>query len=125
MHKRIFLFFLALGLVACAAQGETNYRRSSAVLTAEEIGEVIALTAYEAVRLTRPQWLRTRSSPTLGNPNPSSPVVYLDGVRVGKIDELERLRADVVEQMEYLSPTDATNRFGTNHEGGVILVTTR
>jgi hypothetical protein len=51
--------------------------------------------------------------------------VYLDGVRVGGLDELRRLRADTVALMEYMSPSDATNRFGTNHDYGAILVTTR
>ena len=83
------------------------------------------ITAWEAVQLGRPQWLRLRAAPTFDSPRPAEPVVYLDGIRVGNLDELRRLRAVVVERMEYLSPSDATNRFGTNHEGGTILVTTR
>jgi len=125
MYKRMYLLPLVLSLMACATTGETGPRRSTSVLTADEIGEVAAFTAYEAVQLTRPQWLRPRSSPTMGNPRPLSPVIYLDGIRVRNIDELRRLRANVVERMEYLSPNDATNRFGTNHGGGAILVTTR
>jgi hypothetical protein len=35
------------------------------------------------------------------------------------------VRAAAVESIRYLSPTDATNRFGTDHMGGAILVTTR
>jgi hypothetical protein len=51
--------------------------------------------------------------------------VYLDGVRVGHVEELRRMRVDVIARMEYMSPSDATNRFGTNHDSGAILVTTR
>jgi hypothetical protein len=61
----------------------------------------------------------------MGGSDRAGPVVYLDGVRVGTLDELRRLRADAVAEMEYLSPSDATNRFGTNHDTGAILVTTR
>jgi hypothetical protein len=87
--------------------------------------EVPVLTAYEAVHRHRPQWLRTRSSPTPTNPNISPAMVYLDGVRLGDVFELRQIGAQVVERMEYLTPSEATNRFGTNHTGGAILVTTR
>lgn len=125
MDKRVLLLPLALTLLGCATTQGTGPRRSARVLTAEEIGEVAANTAYEAVELTRPQWFTRRASPTMGNPQPTPPVVYLDGIRVGDLDELRLIRAVVVERMEYLSPSDATTRFGTNHNGGAILVTTR
>ncbi len=125
MDKRVLLLPLALFLLACGTTQGTGPRRLTGVLTADEIGEAAVNTAYEAVQLTRPRWLTRRSSPTMGNPAPTPPVVYLDGIRIGDISELERLRAEVVERMEYLSPSDATNRFGTNHTGGAILVTTR
>ena len=99
-------------------------------MTADEIAEVSALTAYDVVEYARPQWLRPRSlragtTPTMGGSDQAGPVVYLDGVRVGTVAELRRLRADVIAEMEYMSPSDATNRFGTNHDTGAILVTTR
>jgi hypothetical protein len=125
MDMRVLLLPLALTLLGCAATQGSGPRRSARVLTADEIAEVAVTTAYEAVELTRPQWLTTRSSPTMGNPQPTPPVVYLDGIRVGDLDELRRIRATVVERMEYLSPSDATTRFGTNHNGGAILITTR
>lgn len=126
MKTPTFLLTLALLLLpSCAIKEEAGSRRSTRVLTAEEIAEAPVTTAYEAVSRYRPQWLRTRSSPTPTNPNPSPPVVYLDGVRLGGLSELERISAGVVERMEYLYPNDATNRFGTGHTGGAILVTTR
>lgn len=127
MDKRVLLLPLATILLACAAtQGQgTGPRRSSRVLTADEIAEVVVLTAYDAVQQYRIHWLHSRASPTFLNPDGSPPVLYLDGIRMDDISELGRIRAEVVERMEYLSPTDATNRFGTNHNGGAILVTTR
>ncbi len=126
MDKRVLLLPLATILLACAAtQGTGGPRRSSRVLTADEIAEVAVTTAYEALERYRPQWLRSRASPTFNNPNASPPVLYLDGIRLDDISELGGIRADVVERMEYLSPSDATNRFGTNHNGGAILITTR
>lgn len=123
------LLALALILSSCATAGSSSSRGSSNKLTADEIAEVSALTAYEAVELARRQWLRPRSlragaTSAMGS-DLAGPVVYLDGVRVGTLEELRRLRADAVAEMEYLSPSDATNRFGTNHDSGAILVTTR
>lgn len=124
MHRRMFLLPLALLLVSCATT-QGGSRRSTGALTAEEIGELVVTTAYEAVEQARPQWLRSRSSPSMANPDPMPPVLYVDGLRFSDVDELRRIRADTIERMEFLSPTDATNRFGTNHGGGAILVTTR
>lgn len=130
MDKRLLLLPLTLMVFACSTTGSTGPRRSSNVLLADEIAGVAALTAYEAVQQTRTQWLRMRGlragqTPTMGGANPALPVVYLDGTRIGDVDELRRIRSEVVERMEFLSPSDATNRFGTNHDSGAILVTTR
>jgi len=125
------LVFVALALIlsSCATGGSDSSQGSGNILTADEIAEAHALTAYEAVELTRRRWLTQRTlragaSSAMGAER-TGPVVYLNGVRVGTLDELRRIRADIVQQMEYLSPSDATNRFGTNHDAGAILVTTR
>jgi hypothetical protein len=125
-----FVAFVALTASSCATGGSTGSTRGSANrLTADEIAEVSALTAYEAIELARPRWLvprtlRAGATPSMGSDR-GGPVVYLDGVRVGGLGELRRVRADAVATMEYLSPSDATNRFGTNHDSGAIVVTTR
>ena len=121
----VLAIFLALLATSCAMKQDGGPRRSVRVLTAEEIAELPATTAMEAVRRARPQWLRPRSSPTMENPAPAMPVLYMDGVRMGDLSQMETVRAEEVEQMEYLYPSEATNRFGTGHQGGAILVTTR
>ena len=125
MDRRVLLVPIALFLLACATTQGSGPRRSSRVLTADEIAEGAANTAYEAVQFARPRWLTGRQSPMGGSRNPSQPVVYLDGLLFGDLSELRRIRATEVERMEYLNPSDATIRFGTNHDGGAILVTTR
>jgi hypothetical protein len=129
-HAFLPLFSVALALLlSSCATGGTSSRSSGNTLTAEEIAEVQALTAYEAIQYARPRWLTPRTLRAGGTPSMGSdrggPVVYLDGVRVGTVGELRRVRADRVTLLEYLSPSDATNRFGTNHDSGAILVTTR
>ena len=116
------LLFLLL-LVACVARSRQTGPGSD-VLTAEEIASVPATNIYDVVRRLRPQWLRQRSAPTVRDPQPTRPVVYVDGVPQGSVGVLRDYRRENVIRMEFLGPSDATNRFGTGHSGGVILVTT-
>lgn len=121
----LLLASVVVPLSSCATTGGTGSGGSTRILTAEQIADLPVITAYEAVQRVRPHWIRTRSSPTMANPQPALAVVYVDGVRMGDVGELRRVQANEVEQMEYLSASDATNRFGTGHQGGAILVTTR
>lgn len=125
MDKRFLILPLALSLMACAATQSSGPRRSARILEADEIAEAAVFTAFEAVQRCRPQWLHTRGSPSFNSPDSSPPALYLDGTRLDGFRELERIRSETVERMVYMSPSDATNRFGTNHTGGAILITTR
>ena len=122
MDKRVLLLPLTLFLFACATSQGSGTRRSMSVLTADEIAEAAVLTAAEAIQRCRPQWLQRRGPPTIGS---IPPTLYVDGVRWDDFTELDRIRAEMVERMEFLSSLDATNRFGVNHDAGAILVTTR
>lgn len=118
------LLLLVLGLTACAYKEDTGAARLSDTLTVREIREVPVDNVYDVVRRLRPSWLRVRSAPTPGNPTPERPVVYVDGVQSGSAGVLRNIRRDDVVRLEYLDPNDATNRYGTGHTSGAILVTT-
>ena len=124
MHKRFALLPLILIFSGCAATSGGGSGRSARVLLADEITEAGVITAAGAIEQLRPHWLNTRSSPTGSSPDGDPPRLYLDGIRMDGIRELERIRASRVEEMRFLSPSDATNRYGTGHTGGAILVTT-
>jgi hypothetical protein len=119
------LLLLFVWLTACATTPSSGPRRSANVLTADEIAEAGVLTAAEAIQRLRPQWLQNRSSPTFRSTEGVPPMLYLDGIRMDGLRELERIRATAVAEIRYMNPTDATNRYGTDHVGGAILVTTR
>ncbi len=121
-----FTLGLAAGLAGCASTPDTGAPRPrSDLITAEEIEGTGALTAYEAVERLRRQWLVSRGAHSLEKPEPSLPVVYLGGTRLGELDELRNIRASEVEQLRYLDARAATTRYGSDHDGGVILVTVR
>jgi hypothetical protein len=52
-------------------------------------------------------------------------VVYLDGTRIGGASTLRRIMASDMETAQYLSASEAASRYGLNHSGGAILITTR
>ena len=86
--------------------------------------EVPHNTTFEAVRALRPRWLLPRNMASLRNQQRHTPRVYVDGQFRGEIDELTRLAPHEVEEIRFMSASDATTRFGTNHIAGAIVVTT-
>ncbi len=117
------LLAITLALAACAsgggAGGDTAARRGSSTrIVEDELTNVAQLSAYAAVQRLRPTWLRTRSGGT--------PQVHIDGnPQGGGIEALNNLPAAQVQEMVYMNASDATTRFGTNYNNGVILVSTK
>ncbi|MCY4646919.1 MAG: hypothetical protein OXE73_08600 [Gammaproteobacteria bacterium] len=98
--------------------------RGTGDITREELDQEVYTSAHHAIERLRRSWLRRRGARTPNNPD-NRPSVYVDGVRVGAIEELFGISAEYVERISLLSPTDATTRFGTGHASGAIVITTR
>lgn len=105
-------FLLAGG--ACASAGTAGSeptKASSTRITKAEITATSASSAYDVISQLHPDWLRPpRSSMTgvLGSSQTGSTalrtplvLVYLDGVRLGGIDQLRSLSAASVMSIEY------------------------
>ena len=120
---RLVLPFSIALLSACVTGGAAGTPRTgrSDVISTEEISaSKDVVTAFDIVQRLRPQFLRGRgTSPTGGA---LTPVVYYDAMRLGTVDALRQIRAEQVKEIRFISATDATTRWGTNHESGVILV---
>lgn len=114
---------------SCAAGSGTASPPSSPpstlqrVLRADEIRSAAVGTAYQAVARLRPQWLRPRGVSSVRGSG--QVVAYVDGVRLGGAAALEQIQAGTVVEMEYLSGSEATTRFGAGHGDGAIIVRTR
>jgi hypothetical protein len=52
-------------------------------------------------------------------------VVYLDGNRLGGVDELRGIAANTISSIAYLDAPSATIRYGTGHTQGAIVITTK
>lgn len=98
--------------------------RGTGDITREELDREVYTSAHHAIERLRRSWLRRRGARTPNNPD-NRPLVYVDGVRVGPIEELFAISAEYIARISLLSPTDATTRFGTGHASGAIVISTR
>lgn len=116
---------LAIFAIGCAsASAERGTRAHPNLITAEEIAATNLSTALDVVQSLRPNWLRERGPVSIRYREGSAVTIYVDGTRFGDMDSLKQIRRSSVASMEYLSSSEATFRFGTNHVGGAILVHT-
>ncbi|SRR6266571_1831193 len=90
----------------------------------DELQRTSASNLFDAIRILRPQWLR--QSPTIiRQGGEGSVLVYLDGVQYGDPTSLRQISLLVVQEVRYLSASEAQGRYGTQDLHGVIAVTTR
>ena len=115
----VVAFGLATALAACASSGgSAGPRRDPNLITAEELAEYSTFTALDAIRRLRPRWLQSRGQ--------TSAQVIQDGARLGDPENaLRSMPVSDIEEMRYLSASDATMRYGTNYPGGAIEITSR
>lgn len=118
------LLALALVLIGCASASADPQapRRDPYRITAEEIRQMHFNEVYEVIHTLRPTWLRTRGRQSITDPEAGRVLVYVDGVRAGGAQFLRQITPDQVELLEFLPPAAAASRYGTDHDGGVILV---
>lgn len=111
---------------ACATGGERGSGPSGNVLEAAEIEAAGAhiRTALDAVQHLRPQFLRTRASPTVAGRSVDPIRVYVNSTLWGTPEALDRIRAEEVVRIRFIRPSDAQQRFGFDHGSGAIEITT-
>ena len=118
---------LLLAVASCTATGnapgEQRSRSGSGDITRAELDGQSFLSAHNAIERLRPTWLRPRGPPSISVPSPY-PVIYVDGMRRGDLDELRTIAVLDVETIQFMSASDATTRYGTDHASGAILLTT-
>jgi hypothetical protein len=106
------------GATVNAPRGSTN------LIGRDELDAYPGQSARQVVERLRPSWLRASRGVTLGAGRVFAQVL-VDGALRGDLDQLASLNAADVGEMRYLSPADATNRYGTGFMGGAIEVRTR
>lgn len=130
--RRTLVCALGLALVACggggsgtASQPQTNAPRTvrgpADLITEAEINAGTNYqNALEAVTYLRPQMLRPRAGA-----GAQAVVLYIDDVRMNDMAGLASVPTNRVREIRFINARDATTRWGTGHDSGVILVTTK
>jgi len=105
------------------------------VITQEQIERSGALTAWDVLKKEAPQLTyrenahgqpsrlerRGQSSIVLSD----APMVYLDGSRLTDFRSLQQIMASTLRRIEILNAIEGTTFYGTDAEGGVILLFTK
>jgi len=123
----VFLvIFVGTGLLGCGSTGGTRQAAGDRNrITAEQAREAAQRhsTAYGMVENLRPLWLQKRGRSSIMNEGEIA--VYVDGSRYGTPNSLRSISAFSVDSMRFLTPSEATNRYGTGHTHGIIMVYTK
>ena len=124
LRSASFAIVLVL-LAGCSSAGVSRPggpRHSANAISGDEIaGAQGIVTVYDAIQRLRPQWLTNSRSRNLGTSDQL--IVYLDTNRYGSLESLRQFPIGGVTDIRYLSAAEATNRFGTGHSGGAIVIT--
>ncbi|MHB1297646.1 MAG: hypothetical protein ACYC0B_03875 [Gemmatimonadaceae bacterium] len=118
-----------------AADAASAERRDRSLITSAELADptLHSLSAYDAIRSLRPNFLSNRGMQTIpyegsgGTVDSEAGKVHasIDGHGIVPVDELKRLPANGIIEIRLLSPAAAMQKFGaTAKQGPVILVTT-
>ena len=125
MHTVFSSVLLTLALMGCAGVPSSGGSSGGPnLISSEQLRHVDLgnLSALEIIQRVRPRWLQSRGSLISGQ---MLARVRVDGAAYRGFDDLRNMRGSNIDEMRYLNARDATTRFGTGYDGGVILVVTR
>ncbi len=130
LTQRFTSLVAGLALLACATPASsgtaTAPRSSTDLITSAELATVPQSDLYAAIQQLRPSFFQTRgvTSPGVGTA-PEVIQVYVNGIHKGGLETLHQLSAIDIKDVLRLSATEATQRYGTGHTMGAIVVTLR
>jgi hypothetical protein len=112
-------------LAACTPRsGIAPSSSVSESITRVEISRSQAATAYDAIRILRPNMLRERGKVTIRGNDVREPLVYIDNQRLGGISYLRDIPVAEIFEIRYHSAAQAQIKWGPGHMQGVIQVVT-
>jgi hypothetical protein len=127
MWRRFSLLVLGLAGTACAAASSTTrpvHSASREVITAAEIVAARVHDVYQAVTQLRPEYLRRRNPAMIRPHRAPEVIVFLDDIEFGTAESMRNIPLSRVRLIRYLTPSEASLRWGGLHPAGVIHVTT-
>jgi len=117
---------IVLLLAACVHQSPKDSAQGSGnVITAAEIEQSQAITAYDAIQKLRGNFFSNRGRTTILGDSSPLPVVYLDGIEYGLLTSLQNIPASHIASIRLYRAWEATTKFGMGKSAGVIEVITK
>lgn len=126
LHSRLAVLILALLVAACASTGSSNGSQAperNAIITQEQLNQGGFANVYDAVQALHGNWLRARGADSFGQSGQVQ--VYMDGTRVGGVENLRSIRTVEVAYVRFYDGITAGMRWGLGHQHGVIYVSSR
>jgi len=126
--KLVLAVFVCLAVTQCASTNGGTGGSSSSEIDRQMIEEEgITRSAFEVVKRLRPSWLQGRGPTSYNDGGSRYPSVYVDGMsRSGSPKQaLSQISVQRVKAIRFLGAGEATTRFGSGNQNGVILVVTR
>ena len=118
---------LAATWLALAPAEADAQRRQRDRLTRDEIMESAQRDhdLHAAIKALRPRFLEgTRGATTLGGSTaPAELIVVVDRKRIGGPESLQSILASDVQEVQWLTPAQAQDRYGAAGTGGALLIT--
>ncbi|CAN5544197.1 hypothetical protein BH09GEM1_BH09GEM1_44250 [soil metagenome] len=97
---------------------------SSQFITAEEIAQSQASSAYDAIVKLRGNFLSNRGKTTILGKETPLPNVYMDGLPLGGVETLRNISAKQIATIRLYRAWES-GKFGSGNSGGVIEITSR
>jgi hypothetical protein len=117
---------LLLLMNACTARDSEPRSGNRSLITQQEIESVTARSAWEVVQMLRPEFLHLRTVTAMQTTRQDDRIVFLDGRRLGNVDELKTIPTTItITSIRLLSAAEATQRWGQGYRAGAIEVLTR
>lgn len=126
MHHALRIVIVAgavLGAGACASAGSASAGGARHnLVTAEQLERAGDVSLYDALRSIRPSFLRSRQ-PGSDIMSAVDITVYVGGLQMMEgVEQLRQMRAKSVQEVEFLEPHQANVRYGTNNNGGALVI---
>jgi hypothetical protein len=124
MRTAMLVLFLSAPLVlGCMSSGsvpEQNTRSDRNLITRDQLESQPSITARQVIERLHREWLRGRAGTIRSPTGRVYPKIFVNDRPYGGLDALNAFGTEDIEEIRYISASDATTRFGTGYPGGII-----